>query len=257
MPPYAIWRRLRHPFSISAPRMTVRTQLGWKLRIALVCTLVALVGGMWWWGFDFGQIFSGLHRGQMADKLAQLEADNARLTADATELRKRAMQLESDTAIAHGAQISLTRQNQDLMSENAQMKEELAFLQQLVSDSSKEPGLAIQRLSVDHDHDDTWHYSLLVVRGGNPRDEFAGHVLLQAVVAAPAGGTGAGARQDTVTVPASPGDGPAPLALKFKYYQRLEGTLQVPPGARLVSVTARAYEEGSTTPRATRTLTNP
>jgi hypothetical protein len=257
VPPYAIWRRLRHPFSISAPRMTVRTQLGWKLRIALVGILIALIGGMWWWGFDFGQIFSGLHRGQMVDRLAQLETDNAKLTADAEESRKRAMQLESDVAIAHGAQISLTRQNQDLMSENAQMKEELAFVQQLVSDSSKEPGLAIQRLTLDHDHDDSWHYSLLIVRGGNPRDEFAGHVVLQAVVTTPAAGNGTIARQDTITVPASPADGATPLDLKFKYYQRLEGTLQVPPGVKLVSVTARAFEEGSTTPRATRTLTNP
>jgi hypothetical protein len=257
VPPYAIWRRLRHPFSISAPRMTVRTQLGWKLRIALMGTLVALVGGMWWWGFDFGQIFSGLHRSQMVDRLAQLETDNAKLIADATELRKRAMQLESDAAIAHGAQTSLTRQNQDLMSENAQMKEELAFLQQLVSDSSKEPGLAIQRLTLDHDRDESWHYSLLIVRGGNPRDEFAGHVVLQAVVATPAPATGGTGRQDTINLSTGPAEGAAPLALKFKYYQRLEGTLQVPPGVKLVSVTARAFEEGSSTPRATRTLTNP
>ena len=117
-------------------------------------------------------------------------------------------------------------------------------------------GLAIQRLTVERDHDDTWHYALLIVRGGSPRDDFAGHVVLQAVVAGPALDGGV-AHQQTLTIQGDPADGAAPQALKFKYYQRLEGMLQVPAGAKLVSVTAKAYEEGTSSPKATRTLTNP
>ncbi len=236
--------------------MTVRTQLGWPWRIALLGFLLVVIGGMWWWGFDFGQIFGRAHRSQMSDRLEQLETDNARLTAEVVELRKHSMELESDASITHGAQASLARQNQDLVSENTQMKEELAFLQKLVSDSSKDAGLTIQRLTVERDHDDTWHYALLIVRGGSPRDDFAGHVVLQAVVAGPAL-DGAAPTQQTVTIPGDAAGGATPQALKFKYYQRLEGSLQVPAGAKLVSVTARAYEDGISSPKATRTLTNP
>lgn len=236
--------------------MTVRTQLGWPVRAVVGGVLLAVIAGMWWWGFDFGQIFGGIHRNQMAERVTTLEADNTRLAAEAGELRKRSMALESDAAITVGAQASLARQNQDLMAENAQVKEELAFLQKLVSDSSKDSGLAIQRLTFEHDHDDLWRYTLLIVRGGSPRDEFAGHVVLQAVVSTTS--DGAAPRQDTLTLPsdATP-PGAAALGLKFKYYQRLEGTLPLPPGAKPVSITVRAYEEGTSTPRATRTLTNP
>ncbi|MND01596.1 hypothetical protein D3C83_206460 [compost metagenome] len=44
------------------------------------------------------------------------------------------------------------------------------------------------------------------------------------------------------------------LKLKFKYYQRVEGSFRVPPGAAVRSVTARAFEAGQPGPRATRTL---
>jgi hypothetical protein len=51
-----LWRRVSRNFGISAPRMAVRTHLPWWGRGALVLTLIALITGMWWLGFDFGQI---------------------------------------------------------------------------------------------------------------------------------------------------------------------------------------------------------
>jgi hypothetical protein len=39
--------------------MAVRTRLPWWGRVVSVALLCALVGGMWWWGFDFGRIFGG------------------------------------------------------------------------------------------------------------------------------------------------------------------------------------------------------
>ena len=50
-----------------------------------------------------------------------------------------------------GTQASLSKQAHELSAENAQIKEELAFLQQLVADSNKQVGLSIQRLSVERE----------------------------------------------------------------------------------------------------------
>ena len=47
------------------------------------------------------------------------------------------------------------------------------------------------------------------------------------------------------------------MVLKFKYYQRLEGTIVVPAGAVIRSVTVRAFESGQAAPRATRNLVIP
>ena len=236
--------------------MAVRTHLSWPWRAALLLALAATVGGMWWWGFDFGQIFSGFNRKETEARLETLTTENAKLTGEAATLRARNSELESELAMTRGSQATLTRQGQELAQENAQIKEELAFLQKLVADSSKLTGVSVQRLSAERESDDAWHYSLLLVRGGNPRDEFQGQVTLQATLGVVTPG-GAAPRFVTVTLPDDQPESAAPLALRFKYYQRLEGTLKVPPGARLVSMTAKVFENGVAMPRATRTLTNP
>src|SRR5205807_4558095 len=87
------------------------------------------------------------------------------------KLRARAAQLESDLNITEGAQATLSKQSIELQAENAQIKEELAFLQKLFSDTGKQGTISIQRLSAERERDDAYHYSLLVVRGGNRSEE--------------------------------------------------------------------------------------
>jgi hypothetical protein len=247
---------MRRPFSISAPRMAVRTQLGWPWRAGILLAIVALITGMWWWGFDFGQIFSGFNRSEMKDRLATLESENVKLGSEAAAARAHFAELESDVAINRGAQASLSHQNLELAQENSQLKEELAFLQKLVSDSSKQGAMTIQRLTVEPEAADRWRYGVLLVRGGNPRDEFAGHVTLHAAVTTP-GQEGAAPQSIVINLPADQPAATAPLTLKFKYYQRVEGSILVPEGALLTALTARVFEDGVTVPRATRSLTNP
>ena len=254
----ASWRRARQffrHFRIDAPRMAVRSHLPWPWRATVVLALLAIVGGMWWWGFDFGQIFGGFNRKEITAKLETLEADNAKMRAESTALRARNSQLESELAMTAGAQATLSKQAMELLSENSQLKQELSFLQQLVADSSKQAGLAIQRLSVERERDDAWRYSVLVVRGGAPRDEFEGALTLQATLQPPQ--AGGALRPVVVTLPDEQPDSAPALKLKFKYYQRLEGTIRVPPGASVRSVIARAFEAGQSNARATQTLVIP
>jgi hypothetical protein len=247
------WRRVRRSFGISAPRMAVRTHLPWWGRSAVVITLVAIIAGMWWWGFDFGQIFGGFNRKEVEAKLLTLETENTKLKAEGTELRARNSTLDSELAMARGSAEAQQKQSVELSGENAQLKDELAFLQKLVSDSSKQIGLQMQRLSVERDSDEMWHYNLLVVRGGSPKDEFEGNVIIQATLA-PAPGAPAGTHGMILTLPDDQPEAKAALNLKFKYYQRVEGRFRVPPGMRVTAVTARAFESGQANARATRTL---
>jgi hypothetical protein len=240
-------RRLRQTFGISAPRMAVRTHLSWRWRVPALLALVALIGGMWWWGFDFGQFLGGFNRGAVADKQARLEADATAVESENARLRGRLAELESDLNVTRGAQTTLSRQALDLQNENTQMKEELAFLRKLFSDTGKPGVLTIQRLSAEKDRDGVYKFSMLVVRGGNPSDEFSGQLTLLASVAA-------GGHSSTLTLPDDQPDTAAALKLKFKYYQRVEGTYRVPPGGQLRSLQARVVEPGQATPKATRSL---
>ena len=234
----------------------MRSRLPWPWRVVAGLVVLAVVTGMWWWGYDFGQIFSGLDRSEIRDRMAMLESGNAALRNENAQLRARNMQLESELVITAGAQAALSKQAIELQNENSQIKEELVFLQKLVADSNKQVGLSIQRIVVEREREDAWHYSLLLVRGGNPKDEFDGHVTLQVNVQ-PAAGSSQPPRATIVTLPDDQADAAAALKLKFKYYQRLEGTISVPNGAQVRAVTVRAFESGQASPRATRNLVIP
>jgi hypothetical protein len=247
---------VRQHFSIDAPRMAVRSRLPWPWRAVAGATLLSIVAGMWWWGFDFGQILGGFDRKETRERIAALESENAGMRTENAQLRARTMQLESELAITTGAQATLSKQAIELQNENSQIKEELAFLQKLVADSSKQVGLSIQRLVVERESDDAWHYSLLAVRGGNPKDEFDGRVTLHVTVQ-PGPGAGAATRPTILTLPDEQPGSEAALKLKFKYYQRLEGTIGVPKGGVVRAVTVRAFETGQPSPRATRNLVIP
>ena len=247
----AYLKRLSRQFSISAPRMAVRTHLGWPWKAALALVLVTIFAGMWWWGFDFGQFLGGSNRQAPASRIATLAADLATAQAEAVALRARNTQLESDVAMMRGTQSTLQKQHAEAQAETAQLKDELAFFQQFFADANKAPGVAIQRLAVDGD---LARFSVLMVRGGTTKADFEGQLRLQADLV-PGAGAEPQAQPRTLSLP---GDRPdAALPLKFKYYQRVEGTFPIPPGYLVRAVTARVYEPGVASPRATRTLTLP
>ena len=243
----ALGRRLRQTFGISAPRMAVRTHLSWRWRLPALLGGLALIAGMWWWGFDFGQFLGGFNRSAIAAKQAKLEADAATFNDENARLRAKVAELESDLNVTRGAQATLSRQALDLQNENTQMKEELAFLRKLFSDTGKPGTLTIQSLTAEKDRDDVYRFSMLVVRAGNPSDEFSGQMTLLANVAA-------GGHSSTLTLPDDQPDTAAALKLKFMYYQRVEGTFRVPSGGQLKSLQARVVEPGQATPKATRSL---
>jgi hypothetical protein len=245
------WRRVRRHFGISAPRMAVRTHLPWWSRGTLLATLLVIIAGMWWWGFDFGQILGGFNRKELEARLVTLEAETAKAKAEAADLRMRNTGLESDLAMTRGVQEALTRQATELSGENAQLKDELAFLQTLVSETSTTAGLQFQRLVVVRDGEDTWRYSMLIVRGGNPADDFTGSLTLLATL----GSTNGDRAPRVLALPEDDPGTSAALKLKFKYYQRVEGRIHVPPGTRITALTVRAFQAGQGTPQAVRTLT--
>ncbi len=240
-------RKLRQTFGISAPRMSVRAQLSWRWKFPALCVVLALAAGMWWWGFDLGQFLGGFNRNEVAEKQQRLDTEVAQLREENVRLRSRNAELESDLNVTRGAQVSLSKQALELQSENTQIKEELAFLQRLFSDTSKQGTVSIQRLTAERERDDAYHFSLLVVRGGNPRDEFAGQLTLQA-------GLVAGGKSSVIALPDDQPDASGALKLRFKYYQRVEGTIVVPPGSQLKTLQAKVLETGQASPRATRSL---
>jgi hypothetical protein len=247
-------RALSRQFSISAPRMAVRTNLAWPWKVLALLAFALVVAGMWWWGFDFGQLLGGFNRREVEHRIAALEADTAAAQREGAALRTQNSELQSELAMMRGAQTQFSKQQLEMLQENARLKDELAFFQQFFADTARTPGVAVQRLTVDGADGPVVRYSVLLVRGGTTTADFEGMLALQAdLVASP----DSGAAPMTLALPADAPETTAPLALKFKYYQRVEGTFAIPPAYAVRTLTARVYENGVASPRHTRTLTLP
>ena len=240
--PAAWWRRIR-----GNPR-TAGRKVG-----AAVVAAVAIAVAIGWSMLAADRSGRETDDANVSARAAELEADNASLRSEAARLRTRISELESELAIAHSAQDAMTKQTADLSAEIAELKEQAAFLHQLVGEAGTKQGLAIARLAVERQADDLWRYSLLVVRGGSPRDEFAGRLVLQATLQGP---EAAGEATELLTLPDAQPDTASALELAFRHYQRVEGNFRVPPGARVTALEARVFDRRGGSPRAVRTLQN-
>ena len=220
------------------------------MRVAVAGGLITLVASVAGFALGLAMPFGGRLR-DVEERLLSIEADNAALRTEATSLRTRNSLLESETAMLRGAQDAMTRQSADVAAENAELKEKAAFLQELLADTNKEPGMTMPRLSLERQSEDVWRYSLLIVRGGNPRDEFAGRVELLATLL-PTDRPESPPR--VLTLPDDQPETAASLKLAFRYYQRIEGTFHAPSGMRVAALEARAFEYGNGTPRAQRAV---
>jgi len=89
--------------------MAVRSRLPWPWRALLAVLLLAIVGGMWWWGFDFGQFFGGVNRQEAEARMAALESENVELRKENTRLKSKTVEQETELAMASGKEASLSK----------------------------------------------------------------------------------------------------------------------------------------------------
>lgn len=243
-------RSLKSRYGIAAMRMRVRTHIPLPLRLLAVGALVA--AGLWLanWVYDTGLRLAGFEKSQaektlrmLSERVSLLEKENAQLRADSARLRQ---ELEIEQATAKNLAATL----KTLQEENAGLKEDAAFFRNLLSPAATAAGVNIYHAKLERNPllPGEYRYRLLLLNAG-PRDqEFVGRVEL--LVSGSHDG-----RPVTVVEPESPGQ--AGIPVRFRYYQRLEGTVRLPAGTVAKSVQVRVYEAGARQPRWTRTVTLP
>ena len=180
----------------------------------------------------------------------QLEGQVANLSEENRQLLSRVTRLESEGQMTKGAQDSLTRQALALQTENTQLKEELSYLQQLVSGNSKEGAITVQRATVERDGPEQVHVRMLVVQGGSKGVPFSGQLSLGLELLEEG-------RRQHISLPEDQQETAMALKLNFTYYQRIDVTVRVASGASVRTLQARVFQAGSTQPRVTQTVNLP
>lgn len=239
-------RSLRHRWGIAAPKLTVRTHVAWYWRalggIAVLSASLALAS----WLYDAGRHFVVFDAAATGDELARLHGRIAQLEEEAKALRAAMATAESRLQIETAAQAELVKQFKAIEAENARMREDLAFFENLAAGRAADK-VSVSRFKVENDAiPGEYRYRLLLTQGGKERD-FQGR--LQLVITMHRAG-----RDLTMVLPDERGlDGTA-YRVQFRRFHRVEGSFTVAPDAIVRTVQVRLFEQGVAQPRATETF---
>jgi hypothetical protein len=235
-------------FGISAPQVAVRAAMPWYLRwlglvaLALVIVLVARVT------YDYGKQFAGFDQSATEGELKRANEANAKTQQDIAALRGQLAQSERALQMERATYADLVKQMKALSDENAALKEDLVFFQTLMPSGGKDGAVAVNRFLVQNDAlPGEYRYRLLLTQTGQRNKDFVGR--LQFVV---------NLQQDNkkieMLLPAEGDEAEKAYRLSFRFYQRVEGTFRVTPGAVVKSMQVRVYEMGSKEPKLTQSV---
>jgi hypothetical protein len=126
------------------------------------------------------------------------------------------------------------------------LREDLAFFQSLMPAGSKEAAaVSINRFRVQPESvPGEYRYRLLLVQTGQRVKEFHGNVEFVLNVEQ-------SDRKFVVMLPTEDSRSGTEYQLNFKFFQRVEGTFKVAPGAVVRSMQVRVFENGAKTPKLT------
>lgn len=231
------WKLFMRKMSVTAPRVTVRSQMPWPLRalLAFVVLVIAAAAGVAI--YEYGRQFAGPDRRELMAEIDRLQSELREVKADRDRFSALVAAYESQLKVERAAQEQLVKQVTGLETESNRLKEDLAFFESLLPAGTGNKGVVIRSFRLQPEGEpNQMRYRLLVQQPGKPDRDFTGAVQLQVSFTQ-------NGRPFTMTVPdpAVPRD---QIELSFRHYQRVEGTFTLPEGAVAKSVLVRIVANG-------------
>ena len=214
----------------------------WYLRWGMMLPFVLAAIVLAWWAYDSGLELAGFHRGQAEQELSRLRDQVDKLAAENVQLSNQVAQYERKIQIEQASNQATSEQLKNLADENVHLQEDLVFFQNLTASSGKEGELGVHRLTLDRDKiPGEYHLRMLLVQSGQRAKTFNGSYQLVATVV----------ENGETTTHVFPQDqsGNAQFKLSFRYYRRVEQSIQLPSDAQLENVQVRIFEQGGTEPK--------
>lgn len=221
----------------------------WYMRwIVFSCVAVAVVGAIWA-TYHFGIEFAGFRKSEIEDQMKRLKQVTVNQAAEIAEVRQKLAASESQRQIEAVTYGDLAKQVKGLSTENASLKDDLAFFQSLLPAAGRDDTIALGRLKVEPDTvPGEFRYRMLLVQGGQRPADFQGHVQFVVSVVQ-------GTEKIVLALPPVADGKTLEFQLNFKSFQRVEGVFKIAPGAVVKSVQVRVYQNGASAPKLTQTVT--
>lgn len=229
-----LWRRR---LSVAAPKVSIRHHFPWPLRLVMAAAILGLAGAVALATYDLGRHLAGRGNGVDPAELSHLREQLVQVSAERDKYSGSVDAAESQLQIERSAQKQLATQVKNLVTENARLKEDLAFFESLLPTSTGSQGIAIRRLVAEMIAPNQLKYRLLVMQGGKGERNFVGNLQLAVTVV----------REGKSAMIIFPESKPGELdkfKLAFQHYQRVEGVLTLPEGVTMQTLQARVLEKG-------------
>jgi hypothetical protein len=221
------WKLLRRRFSVSAPRMIVRSHLPWPLRWAVIALTLGFSGALAMWAFEFGKDIAGLEHGA-TEELSRLRVEVAQLREEREEALSIANTADSLLTAERAAQDKLAQQIKQVEAENMALKNDLGFFERLLP-AGDAVGVSIRGLQAETVSEGQLRYQLLVMQPGKAVPELNGRYEM----------TLSGTLEGRPWTQPQPG---GPRSLQLKQYLRLEGVVEYPADAVVKAVSVKVTD---------------
>lgn len=232
---FRLWRRR---MSVSSPRMTIKTQLSWPIRLIGIAAAIGLAAAAAMWTYDMGRSLTAPQFDDPSEQLARYKEQVEQISAERDHFSTTANAAESQINIERAAQTQLAVQVKTLEAENTALKEDLAFFESLLPNAIGSQGIAIRRMKIVPLPSHQLHYRLLIMQGGSGEQTFVGNLQLAVTILQD------GKSAMMIFPAANAVAEQEKFRLSFKHYQRVEGVLTLPEGASTKTVEARVLEKG-------------
>lgn len=258
------FQQIERRANTSRRNLSVRPQTPWYMMVIWALLLVLAIGGVGWWAHTLGLKSAGDNLEQAEVEVAQLRNQTASQRTEIAELSGKVASFERQMQMESAASAELMAQAKSANEENVRLNEDLTLFQNLTLPGTRDGKLTIQYFKVERDMlPDEYRYRLLLVQGGQKRvPAFQGKFQLlvnikqektKTVLLFPQENLIAVAEEEMIDGIARPLDN-ASYQLNFKYYQRIERSFKIHPGASIESVEVRIYEQGGNEPKIKRSV---
>ena len=239
-------RHLRRRFGIGAPRVAVRTHVAWYWR-ALIGLVFLMALALAVWGYETFYVRTrliGYDPNESQREIQSLRNHVMELDRELTKLRGMTRSEDSRLQIERVTLQQLSDQVRALGIENAALKRDLAFFEELMPAAGlrDKTGFKISHLRVEPSKNSgEFHYRILAVyseRNQAPAKTIQGRLRL--VVKIQQNGKNA-----TISFPRKSEEDSEPFLFELKSFHRLEGTFVLSQDATLKSVEAQLLQDGA------------
>ena len=233
-------RRLRRRFGIGAPKLAIRTHVAWYWKVLALAAILSISLSLVMWIYDSRRQAYGATNEDQVREIQELRTRVMELDAELARMRTLAGNSENSLQIERATQRQLLQQVRSLETDNAALKEDLAFFEGLTQDSGDvQDGVKVERLRVEPGSIvGVYKYRLLVVNNSG-RSLKSSKVDLQFVVKTRLEG-----RDEVIVFPSEP-EYSKQQTQDVRNFHRVEGEFVVPSGAEVLSVEVRLLQEGS------------